>query len=390
MGKIPKKYGKAVTNVIFAVLIVVFCIWLLPKVFWLFMPFVIGWILALLANPLVRFFETKLKIKRKASTALVVVSVIGGISLGIYWIVAKLIEEAYGLFASLPAIWNSLQEDFASIGRNWAIIINRFPESVIRQMEEFGNNFGHNVSEAIGRLGAPTVGAVGSFAKNIPSILIGVIMCLLSAYFFVAEKEELTQFFSNKLSKRWKEKCALMKTTILGAIGGYFKAQFKIEIWIYMITVFGFMFLEIPYSFLIAVGVALLDLLPFFGTGFVLIPWSLLKFLSGDYGFGIGLLVIWGVGQLTRQVIQPKIVGDSIGVAPLPSLFLLYAGYRFSGVMGMIVAVPLGILVMKMNEAGFFDNTKNSLLLLWSGFNRFRTLTKEDLETIRTTEEEKE
>lgn len=388
MGKIPTKYGKAVVNVLFAVGITAFCIWLLPKIFWLFMPFVIGWILSLLANPLVRFVEEKLKIRRKASTALVIVAVLGGISLGGYWIVVKLMEEAYGLFISLPSIWTSLQEDFASIATNWSVVINRLPGNVIRQLEDFGGSFGQNLSGMISELSVPTVGAVGNFAKNLPSAFIGIIMCLLSAYFFVAEKEDVMQFVKEKLPETWRDKCGLMKTTILGAIGGYFRAQFKIEIWIYLVTVVGFLLLKIPYSLLIGIGVALLDILPFFGTGFVLIPWAILKFLSGDYLFGVGLLVIWGVGQLTRQIIQPKIVGDSIGVAPIPSLFLLYAGYRFSGVMGMIAAIPIGILIMKMNEAGFFDNTKNSLALLWKGFNRFRTLTKEDLETEDTGKEQ--
>ncbi len=388
MGKMPRKYGKAIINVLFAVGITVFCIWLLPKIFWLFMPFVIGWVLSLLANPLVRLVEEKLKIRRKASTALVIIAVLGGISLGGYWIAMKLAEEAYGLFISLPSIWTSLQEDFASIATNWSIVINRLPINAIRQLEEFGGNIGQNLSELISDLSVPTVGAVGNFAKNLPSIFIGVIMCLLSAYFFVAEKEGVIQFVKEKMPPAWREKCGLMKTTILGAIGGYFRAQFKIEIWIYLITVIGLLFLKIPYSLLIGIGIALLDLLPFFGTGFVLIPWAVLKFLSGDYIFGIGLLVIWGVGQLTRQIIQPKIVGDSIGVSPIPSLFLLYAGYRIAGVMGMIAAIPVGILIMKMNEAGFFDNTKNSLILLWNGFNRFRILTKEDMETEDSGEEQ--
>lgn len=386
MGKLPQKYVKALTNVAFAIVIIVLCSWLLPKVFWLFMPFVIGWILSLLANPLVRFFEDKLKFKRKAGTALVIVTVIAGICLAIYGIIVKLIDEAYGLFASLPSIWSSLEEDFASIGKNWAIVINRFPEDVLRQVEDFGNNFGQNLSGVISDLSVPTVGAVGNLAKNIPSIIIGVIMCLLSAYFFVAEREYMVNFMKKHLPESWWEKTTLMKNTILGALGGYFKAQFKIEIWIYLIIVAGFMFLGIEYSLLIAIGIALLDILPFFGTGFVLIPWAVLKFLSGDYTFGIGLLVIWGVGQLTRQIIQPKIVGDSIGVAPIPTLFLLYAGYQFAGVLGMIVAVPLGILVANMNDAGFFDNTKNSLLLLWKGFNRFRRLDAKELNELAISE----
>ena len=82
------------------------------------------------------------------------------------------------------------------------------------------------------------------------------------------------------------------------------------------------------------------------------------------------------------QLIQPKIVGDSIGVPPLPTLFLLFIGYRVGGVVGMIVAVPVGLLVYTLYEDGAFETTKNSILILLAGVNRFRCLEKEDLSEV--------
>ena len=111
----------------------------------------------------------------------------------------------------------------------------------------------------------------------------------------------------------------------------------------------------------------------------MLIPWAIIRFLTADYKVMIGLLIIWGVGQLARQLIQPKIVGDSIGVPPLPTLFLLYIGYKVGGVVGMIIAVPLGLLLYSMYQEGAFDTTRDSLLILVSGINRFRRLEKEDM-----------
>ena len=108
----------------------------------------------------------------------------------------------------------------------------------------------------------------------------------------------------------------------------------------------------------------------------MLIPWAIVRILTAQYRTAIGLLIIWGVGQLARQLIQPKIVGDSIGVPPLPTLFLLYIGYKLGGVLGMILAVPLGLLAYSLYEDGAFDTTKNSILILTAGINRFRRLEK--------------
>ena len=125
--------------------------------------------------------------------------------------------------------------------------------------------------------------------------------------------------------------------------------------------------------------IAFMDFLPFLGTGTVLIPWAVIRILTADYKVAIGLLIIWGGGQLARQLIQPKIVGDSMGVAPLPTLFLLYIGYKVGSVVGMIVAVPLGILVYSMYQEGAFETTRNSVMILVAGINKFRRLGKEDL-----------
>lgn len=91
------------------------------------------------------------------------------------------------------------------------------------------------------------------------------------------------------------------------------------------------------------------------------------------------LLIIWGGGQLARQLIQPKIVGDSMGVPPLPTLFLLFIGYKVGGVIGMIIAVPAGLLVYSMYQEGAFKTTESSIKILVAGVNRFRRLGSEDM-----------
>ena len=128
---------------------------------------------------------------------------------------------------------------------------------------------------------------------------------------------------------------------------------------------------------------AFLDILPFFGTGIVLVPWAVVSVVGGNYIKALGFLVMWGVGQLFRQLIQPKIMGDSIGMEPIPTLFLLFIGYRIAGVGGMLLAVPIGIIVVNMNEAGFFDTPKYSIKLLIKNINSFRRLDEEELKQAR-------
>ena len=383
MKQLSRTYIKALMNLGIAILILLLMVFLLPRLILFFMPFVIGWIIALIANPLVQFFEKKLKIRRKAGTVFVVVAVISLVVLAGYLLGSKIVQETVGLVNELPQIWNSLEEDFRTIGQNLDILYSRFPKEMRESIVGIGEQMEGFVGDIVSRVGSPTIEAVGNFAKNLPTIIIGIIMCLLSAYFFVAEREYLNVHVKSHMPETITYRWNIMARSFRRAVGGYFKAQFKIEVWMYLLLVLGLWILKVDYAFLIAIGIAFLDFLPVFGTGTVLMPWAVIKILSADYKMAVGLLIIWCGGQLARQIIQPKIVGDSIGVPPIPTLFLLFIGYKAAGVFGMIIAVPIGIILMNMYEEGLFDTTKNSIKILWAGVNNFRRLDEKDLSVIK-------
>lgn len=377
-----KKYVKAFLNLLITAFILLAVVFLLPRAIVFFMPFVIGWIIALIASPLVRFLEEKLKIKRKISGAVVIILVIGLVVLIAYLIGGKLIRELMGFIEDLPGLWDSLKGDFNEIGNNLSGVYERLPEDVQLTLNRIGENANGLAADLIGSLSSPTIEAVGDFAMQLPTIIIGIIMCLLSSYFFVAEREQFTATVSNCMPDAILYRYQIIKRSLFKAVGGYFKAQIRIEAWIYLLLVIGLVVLGVDYTLLIALGIAILDFLPFFGTGTVMLPWAIVKFLSADYKMTIGLLLIWGISQLVRQIIQPKIVGDSIGVPPIPTLFLLFIGYKLAGVVGMIVAVPVGIIFWTLYKEGAFDTTRNSVRILSAGLNRFRKLTPEDMEII--------
>lgn len=382
------KYLKALTNLAVSLVIFLAVIFLAPRLLVFFAPFVAGWIVAWIASPLVHFFEARLKIRRKAGSAVVIVLVIGLVVLALYLVGGKLAKETVGLINALPEMWENAEADFQEISQNLAVIYNKLPGDVRQRLAGLGGDITTFLGDIVGSVSMPTIAAVGNFAKQLPSILIGIIMTLLSSYLFVAERNNITAWFARVCPKSIQDRYHIIKRSLVRAVGGYLKAQLKIELWMYLLLVIGLTILRVDYVLLIAFLIAFLDFIPFFGTGTVLVPWAVLKILSSDYKMAVGLLIIWGVGQLVRQLIQPKIVGDSIGVAPIPTLFLLYIGYRLGGVVGMIVAVPIGLIVYTMYEEGAFDTTRNSILILVNGLNRFRRLEKEDLKDLDSRDRE--
>ncbi len=383
-----KKYLKALANLGVAVVIALLVIFLLPRLILWFMPFVAAGIISMIASPMVRFFEEKIKLKRKAGSAFVIIVVIALVVLVLYLVGSKLIEEGIGLINALPEIWASMEADLADMGESFSVIFDKLPKDTQEAIENLGNQVGEFMGGLFERIGTPTITAVGNFAKQLPTVLISIIMCLLASYFFVADRYQLGAWLRKVTPASVMSRYDMIRRSIIKSVGGYFKAQLKIEIWMYLLLVIGLSVLRVDYVLLIALGIAILDLLPFFGTGTVMVPWAVIKIFSGDYKMAIGLLVIWGGGQLARQMIQPKIVGDSIGMSPVPTLFLLFIGYKLGGVIGMIIAVPLGVLVHTMYREGVFDTTKNSIAILISGLNHFRRLQPEDLEVVEEMREQ--
>lgn len=385
-----RTYLKVLLNLGISLCILLLCIFLLPRIIIWFMPFVAGWIIALIASPLVHFFEKTLKIRRKASTAFVIISVIALVILAGYLIGVRLVEQIAEFIGDVPYLWEAAQEDFSQIGATLSVALKFLPEELQLTINSITGNVQEYFGGIMESISEPTITALGNFVGSLPNIVISVIMSLLFAYFYVADKGYLSGILEKAIPDSVLARLQMIKRGLAKAVGGYFKAQLKIEVWMYFLLGIGFSILQIKYAFLIAIGVAFLDLLPFFGTGTVLIPWAIIKFLSADYKMVIGLLIIWGVGQLARQFIQPKIVGDSVGLAPIPTIILLFVGYRVAGVIGMIIAVPIGIIILNLYEEGVFDTTINSLKILYAGISNFRHLTNEDMAEVERYKERQE
>ncbi|MDE6054074.1 MAG: AI-2E family transporter, partial [Lachnospiraceae bacterium] len=157
-------------------------------------------------------------------------------------------------------------------------------------LNNLGNTIGEMITDLPKSLDFSTFEGMGSMVGNIASVIISIIMCILSAYFFIADREWVGKFMDSFMPENITHKYDVFASSIKQAVGGYFKAQFRIEIWMYVLLLAGLTFMKVRYSFLIALLMAFLDFLPFFGTGIVLVPWVIVTIIGGNIS---GLLVSW-------------------------------------------------------------------------------------------------
>lgn len=378
-------YLKALTNVLIYIIAAVLVILLVPKLLVFFLPFVIGWIVSAIANPAVKFFEEKIKFKRKASSAFMIILILAIIIIAGYGIVVFLVNQCVGFIRSLPENWANWQGSIDNIGSNFNNLFKNLPA----ELREPLNNLGSFVTSSVGTFiknlssgeaGSALIANISSGIGSIANILVGIIMAVLSAYFLTVEHNNLFAKMERHIPDKAFSKFMAAYKGLKDAVGGYFKAQFQIEIWVYVITVIGLLICRVDYAVIIALGIAILDFLPFFGAGLVMVPWAVIAFADEKYFLAIGMVVTWGVGQLVRQLIQPKIVGDKVGVAPLPTLVLLFLGYKFWSVFGMVVAVPIAMIFISLYQEGVFDNFFRSIRIIRDGLSAFIELPKQEKE----------
>lgn len=367
-----RPYWKVLVSLVFSLTATVLFIYVGIKAIFYFMPFVIGWILSVIAGPLVTFLEKKLKIMKRLGSAITIILVLA-LCIGlIYLIISQIWEEISVLIRNFPSMYHDLERGLNQIGTQGNTLFERFPEQIQNSWATLMNNLDDTASSLIGRIGEPTIEVAGNVAKRIPSVLIGTIVAFVSAYFFIADKENLGEWVKKVVPKSITSRLILVGENLKYAMGGYFKAQFKIMGVVFAILLAGFTLMQIRFSILLAIAIAFLDFLPFFGTGTALFPWAIYKFLVGDYKMVAALVILYGVTQLVRQLIQPKLVGDSMGLNPLYTLFLLYLGYRVGSILGMIFAVPVGLILLNLYQAGAFDYILDDVKILAEGILSLR------------------
>ncbi|MDR1017455.1 MAG: sporulation integral membrane protein YtvI [Lachnospiraceae bacterium] len=367
-----RPYWKVVVSFIFSILATVAFIYIGVRfVFWFF-PFVVGWFLAYLATPLVNLLERKLKIRKKLSSAIIIIIVLGLLVLLIYFIVSRVAGEVTQFTDNMPGLYDQAEKGFSQIGDKLQGVFHNLPNGIQNGLDSMTQNLDKNIEKIISKASKPTVDAATNFAKKIPGFLIGLIVSIISAYFLIAERDGLIKESKRVAPGAIVRRMTMVMDNLKYAVGGYFKAQFKIMGVVFVILLIGLMILGSKFSIILAICFAFLDFLPFFGTGTALVPWAVYKFMVGEIRFAVGLLIIYGVTQLVRQLIQPKLLSDSMELNPLLTLFLLYAGYLIHGVLGMILAVPVGMIIINLYKAKAFDYILDDLKILVDGILNLR------------------
>lgn len=320
---------------------------------WLFTPFIISYLVSLLVNPMVNGLEKRFRLPRGICAILVIVltvGVLGGIVTAIVW---KVVDEIRNVYEDLPIIYENVRITWVRISDFFSDFIAMLPKN----MQDIFGNASNEALDWLANVATDTelMRSAGNIAKKLPSIFVVAIVFILSLYFMITDAKKVSNAVKKPFSENFIQKMEDLKGEIKRYVGGYVKAQLTIMCISFTILLIGLSILKIDYALIIALAVAVLDALPFFGSGAVLWPWSIISFITGDIIIGVGLIIIYLIVILMRQFIEPKIVSKNIGVHPIMTLMAMYVGFRTFSIGGMILGPLTLVFFVSLYRTGIFD-----------------------------------
>lgn len=341
-----KEHKQSIDRAAFLLIITVVVYLFFTVLFPFLAPFFFGLLIALLMEPVIRFIVKKFKWRRWIVSILCLLIFVGLISSLGAWLVTTVIRQGVAFTESWEYHIEDLSEWFDGINVHIERIETALPEGWdIPEIQEllflaFQVLFGDGMRDHGARL-----------ATAIPNFFLNTTITLISAYFFMADRDVIWAAVK-KGCPRWIS--SQMRKTRKGlsrAMSGYFKAQYILMVVVGIISIAGLLILGNQYALLLGLLLAALDFLPILGTGAVFIPWALMSLATGNLHQAIGLAIIYGVITITRQVMQPKILGDQMGAHPLASLMSIFIGFRIFGIFGLIIGPSLLMICTAIYES---------------------------------------
>ncbi len=340
-------------------------VWLVLRlgrsVFSLFAPFLFALVTAALLNPLVKKLQKALGWNRQVLSAVLLLLLFGLAGGGLILLVYAAAGQLLSLVQNWGVLLDSLQSVMDQLEEFFAHILTLVPPQVTEIVETAGDSLFQWLSEAVPDALANLGMEAGEKAMALPSFLVALVIFVMAAFLLTADYPYLRSRWVQHLDEGVLRFLSQLRSTALGAFGGYVKAEFLLSVGVFFILLAGFFLIRQPYGLLLALGLAVMDFIPIIGAGTVMVPWAFVALFTRDLTTAVELMAIWGVIALFRRVMEPKFVGDQTGLSPILSLVSIYVGMKAAGVLGMVFGPVVLLVVLNLAGMGMFRGLRLDL-----------------------------
>lgn len=314
-------------------------------VFGIIAPFVIAFLAASIIEPLVRFMIKKLHMKRALASSICVVLLLGAI-IGICAFISVFIwKEGKGLIENIPNYMENLVEKIKLSAETDTGIFAHLPSETIIKLETLVNNYDYSALFT-GSVGSALIGYAGDVVEVIPNALIFLLVSVASIFFVSISFPAIKRFILIQFKPQHRELILEIKRSLFSTITKFIRSYSILMFATFAELLIFFLIFGFKPAFPLAFMIAFVDLLPVLGVGTVMIPWALFSLITGKTWEALILICIYIVISIVRQILEPKVIGDHVGIPPILTLIGIWVGLKLFGFLGMFI-VPISIVILK-------------------------------------------
>ena len=318
------------------------------KLFVFYIPFVVAYIISKLLNPVIIKLTKKFNLNRKISSIIVLTAFFLITGLVVIFGVSKILEESNFFLSMINTYIEKINDFISKIENENKLFGNYFISDsmkniIIRNINEYFNNLGDSLKNIVTNL--------ITTLKSIPIYFINIIITVLAIYFILSDRFSILDKLEFQFTRKFISKIRSKLDNILNTLFDYLKAEIILVFISFIIVLIGlYIFkllgMNIKYPFLMAILIGLIDALPILGAGTIMVPWSIILFIEKDTSLGFLILGLFILILCVKQILEPKIVSNKIGVHPIFTLISMYTGFKVKGIIGIILG-PIMLIVLK-------------------------------------------
>ncbi|MBY7142103.1 sporulation integral membrane protein YtvI [Virgibacillus sp. NKC19-3] len=326
-------------------------------------PFLIAAMFAFLIHPMIRLLEKHARFPRPIAvltSILLLIGIVGGL---VTILVKKTIDGILYLSDYIPSQIEQISTNIQNYFNLYVLplwdqgigLLDNIEPSQRQALQEGIQLIGSNIAGSLANLGEGIANGISTFVGALPITFTVIIFVLLAVYFISKDSKTYAAMYKNKLPWRFRETIMYVYLDLKIKVFGFLKSQIILMVLTAIVSLIGLFILRVDQVFTIAVILGIIDLIPYFGPGLILIPWSIYSFFTEDIFLGFGLLILYASTVTVRQIAEPKVLSSSMKLNPLAILVSLFAGLQLFGVIGLVIGPIILVLFITLYDANVFN-----------------------------------
>lgn len=317
------------------------------------LPFIIAFAVSALLRPVYLRLAKKLRLSGKVWPVILVLLfylLLVGVVLAL---LVGLMSAVIDWGRSLPDMFNdTLSPWLTGVMTDLLLLASRFDPDSALMIEQMLPDALSGMGGAIMDFSVSVVGWASSVGTKLPGALLAVVICVIATVFTAVDYDNIWSALRSAMPKKVREISDRVRVAFGNIAFSFLRSYLLILLITFGEVAAGLLIIGFDNAVVIAALIALFDILPIVGSGMVLLPWTIFKFIQGDIAKGVGLAILYVVVAVVRQVIEPRIVSKRMGLHPLVTLFCMWVGLKTMGGVGLF-ALPLLVITLKdLKESG--------------------------------------